>query len=188
MKSYSVVECATFRLLELLSSTFISTGYSTKVTVSWTILMRWQILARPRVGIRSLWRDIQACFDYFLLLYTQFHELSHIVTAFTIYHQGFFHSVRRNPSLNCFHRRRSLAILAHAVPRWRTRLSLHLVLGLPCRLVHSRGVHSVTLLVHLLSLKRAMCPAHPCIPFLSLHGHVQPLAHVTELPTATILA
>ena len=85
---------------------------------------------------------------------------------FTIYHQGFFHSVRRNPSLNCFHRRRSLAILGHAVPRWRTRLSLHLVLGLPCRLVHSRGVHYVTLLVHLLSLKRAMCPAHPCIPFL----------------------
>ena len=85
---------------------------------------------------------------------------------FTIYHQGFFHSVRRNPSLNCFHRRRSLAILGHAVPRWRTRLSLHLVLGLPCRLVHSRGVHSVTLLVHLLSLNRAMCPAHPCIPFL----------------------
>ena len=85
---------------------------------------------------------------------------------FTIYHQGFFRSVRRNPSLNCFHIRRSLAIIGHAVPRWRTRLSLHLVLGLPCRLVHYRGVHSVTLLVHLLSLKRAMCPAHPCIPFL----------------------
>ena len=50
--------------------------------------------------------------------------------------------------------------------RWRIRLSLHLVLGLPCRLVHSRGVHSVTLFVHLLSLNRAMCPAHPCIPFL----------------------
>ena len=39
-------------------------------------------------------------------------------------------------------------------------------LGLPCRLVHSRGVHSVTLFVHLLSLNRAMCPAHPRIPFL----------------------
>ena len=38
--------------------------------------------------------------------------------------------------------------------------------GLPCRLVHSRGVHSVTRFVHLLSLNRAMCPAHPCIPFL----------------------
>ena len=37
-------------------------------------------------------------------------------------------------------------------------LSFHLVLGLPCRLVHSRGVHSVNLLVHLLSLNRAMCP------------------------------
>ena len=85
---------------------------------------------------------------------------------FNIYHQGLFHSVRRNPSLNCFHRRRSLPILAHAGPRWRIRLSLHLILGLPCRLVHSRGVHSVTLLVHLLSLKRAMCPAHPYIPFL----------------------
>ena len=31
-------------------------------------------------------------------------------------------------------------------------LSLHLVLGLPCRLVHSRGDHSVTIVVHLLSL------------------------------------
>ena len=39
-------------------------------------------------------------------------------------------------------------------------------LGLPCHLVHSRGVHSVTLLVHLLSLNRAMCPAHQWIPFL----------------------
>ena len=55
----------------------------------------------------------------------------------TIYHQGFFHSVRRNPSLNCFHRRRSLAILGHAGPKWRIRLSIHLILGLPCRLVHS---------------------------------------------------
>ena len=76
------------------------------------------------------------------------------------------HSVRRTLSLNCLHRRRSLAILGHAGPKWRMTLSLHLVLGLPCRLVHCRGVHSVTLLVHLLSLNRAMCPAHPCIPFL----------------------
>ena len=35
----------------------------------------------------------------------------------TIYHQGFFHSARRNPSLKCFHRRRSLVILGHAGPR-----------------------------------------------------------------------
>ena len=84
----------------------------------------------------------------------------------TIYHQGFFHSVRRNPSLNCLHRRRFLAILGHAGPRWRIRLSLHLVLGLPCRLVHSRHVHSVTIFVHMLAFNRAMCPAHPCI-----HGH-----------------
>ena len=33
-------------------------------------------------------------------------------------------------------------------------------LGIPCRLVHSRGVHSVTLLVHLLCLNRAICPAY----------------------------
>ena len=70
----------------------------------------------------------------------------------TIYHQDLFHSVRRNPSLNCLHRRRSLAILGHEGPRWWIRLSLHLVLGLPCRLFHSRGVHSVTLFVHLLSV------------------------------------
>ena len=87
-------------------------------------------------------------------------------TKFTIYHQGFFQSVRRNPSLNCLHRRRSLAILGHAGPGCRIRLSLHLVLGLPCRLAHSRGVHSVTRLVHLLSLNRAMCHTHQCIPFL----------------------
>ena len=84
----------------------------------------------------------------------------------SFHHQGLFHSERRNPSLNCFHRRRSLAIIGHAGPRWRIRLSLHLVLGLPCRLVHYCGVHSVTLLLHLLSLNRAMCPAHPCILFL----------------------
>ena len=88
------------------------------------------------------------------------------VYIYIFYHQGFFHSVRRNPSLNCLHRCRSLAILGHEGPRWWIRLSLHLVLGLPCRLFHSRGVHSVTLFVHLLSLTRAMCPAHPCIPFL----------------------
>ena len=90
-------------------------------------------------------------------------EFSYIVV---IYHlpPGFISL--HNPSLNCFHTRRSLAILGHTGPRWRMRLSLHLILGLPCRLVHSRGVHTVTLSVHLLSFNRAMCPAHPCIPFL----------------------
>ena len=78
----------------------------------------------------------------------RFHPLCFWYLPFTIHHHGYFHSVRRNPSLKCFHRRRSLAILGHAGPRWRITLSLHVVLGLPCRLVHSRGVHSVTLLVH----------------------------------------
>ena len=93
---------------------------------------------------------------YYLQVINVYNNYDDDFEEFTIYHQGFFHSVRRNPSLNCFHRHRSLAILGHAVPMWRTRLSLHLVLGLPCRLVHSRGVHAVTLLVHLLSLKRAV--------------------------------
>ena len=108
------------------------------------------------------WREFAKCrFVHFPSFFSV-----HVDTyAFTT---SFFHSVRRNPSLNRLHRHRSLAILGHAGPRWRIRLSLHLVLGLPCRLVHSRGVHSVTLFVHLilLSLNRAMCPAHPCIPFL----------------------
>ena len=88
--------------------------------------------------------------------------------SLTIYHQGFFHSVRRNLSLNCLHRHRSLAIPGHAGPKWRIRLSLHLVLGLPCRLVHSFSwCPSVTLFIHLLSLNRTtMYPANPCIPFL----------------------
>ena len=80
-----------------------------------------------------------------------------IIYLLTIYHQGFFDSVMRNHGWTV-HRRRSLAILGHAGLTWRMRLSLHLVSGLPCRLVHSPGVHSVTLIVHLLSLNRAMCP------------------------------
>ena len=66
------------------------------------------------------------------------------------YHQDLFHS------LHCLHRHRSLAIIDHAEPRWRIRLSLHHVLGLPCRLVHSSGVHSVTPLVH--TSKEPVCP------------------------------
>ena len=116
----------------------------------------------PTTCLQALYR-YNECSDW---LANSTKRKSDLLLTFTIYHQGFFHSVRRNPSLNCLHRRRSLAILGHEGPRWWIRLSLHLVLGLPCRLFHSRGVHSVTLFVHLLSLNRAMCPAHPCIPFL----------------------
>ena len=42
------------------------------------------------------------------------HGITDTVATTTIYHQGLFHSVKRNPSLNCLHRRRSLAILGHA--------------------------------------------------------------------------
>ena len=48
--------------------------------------------------------------------------------------------------MNRLHGRRPLAILGNEGPRCRTRLYLHFVLGLPCRLVHSRGVHSVVTL------------------------------------------
>ena len=90
-------------------------------------------------------------------------------TSFTIYHsgtyhQGLFHYIRRNPSLYCIHRRQFLAIIGHAGPRWRIRLSLRLVLCLPCRLVHSRGVHSVTLFVHLFSLNRQCVPPIDIFP------------------------
>ena len=46
------------------------------------------------------------------------------------------------PSLNCLQRRRYLTIHGHEEPRWQMRFSLHLLLGLPCRLVHSRSVRS----------------------------------------------
>ena len=81
--------------------------------------------------------------------------------SLTIYHLSGFLSLRKEEPLP-----ELFPQTPHTGPRWRIRLSLHPVLGLPCRLVHSRGVHSVTLLVHLLSLNRTMYPAHPCIPFL----------------------
>ena len=93
------------------------------------------------------------------------HDGALYILPLIIHHEGFLHSVSKN-SLSYLHRRRSLAILGRAGPCWRMRLLLHFVLGLPCRLVHSRGAHSVTLLINLLSLNRTMCPAHPCIPFL----------------------
>ncbi len=80
-----------------------------------------------------------------------------IIYHFTIYHQGFFHSVRMNPSMNCLHRRQSLVdIIGHAGPRWWIRLSLHLVLGLmaPCQ-VHghdNNGIHSAVKLNRQLAL------------------------------------
>ena len=71
-------------------------------------------------------------------------KLEVIVHFFTIYHTGFFHTVMRNPSLNCLQRRRSLAIIGHAGPRWRISwLSILFRSSLPscpfssCPLCHS---------------------------------------------------
>ena len=58
-----------------------------------------------------------------------------------------FLSLCKEEPLNCFHRCQSLAILGQAGPWWQSKFYLHHVFGLPCRLVNSRGFHSVTLLV-----------------------------------------
>ena len=84
----------------------------------------------------------------------------------TIYHQGFFHSVRRNPSLNCLHRRQSLAILVHAGPRWRIGPK---VVSLSCyrsSLPSCPFSWCPLFFGHMLSLNLAICSAHPGIPFL----------------------
>ena len=79
----------------------------------------------------------------------------------SVYHlpPGFLSLRKDSLSLNCLHRRPYLGTIC-------TRLSLRLVLGLPCRLVNSRCVHAVTLIAHMLHLNRATCPEHPCNPFL----------------------
>ena len=87
----------------------------------------------------------------------------------TIYHQDFFHSVRRHLSLNRLHRHRCLAILGHAGPRWRIRLSLHniIVLVFPAVLaILVVSTLSLFMSISKLSLNRARCLAQPCIPFL----------------------
>ena len=126
------------------------------------------------------------------------HSIDDLLFRCIVYHlpPGLYHSVRRNPSLNCLHRHRSLASVGHAKRRWWVRMSLHLVLCLPSRLVHSRGVHAVTLIVHLLSLNRAglHCKnwfvvdivndchrgAHDCA-----HDHVA-ISSVRDLVTVTV--
>ena len=55
------------------------------------------------------------------------------------------------------------------------RLCLHLVFGLPCRLVNSRSVHSVTVIVHLLSLNRATCPSQSCILLVTSMMSLKPV-------------
>ena len=63
----------------------------------------------------------------------------------TIFDQGFYRSVMRNPSLDCPNRHQPLASLGHLGGAW------------GCCLFHSRGVHSVNLFVRMLSLKCAIC-------------------------------
>ena len=72
----------------------------------------------------------------------------------------------RNPSLDFNQLYLSWAIRYRVRPTWYMRSSLHLVLGLPLGLFCSRGVHSVVLMVHLLSCSLATCPAHLCLDIL----------------------
>ena len=56
----------------------------------------------------------------------------------TIYHQGLYHSISRNPLLEELSPQTQVS--DYSWPHW---MSLHLVLGLSCHLVHSRSLHSV---------------------------------------------
>ncbi len=79
---------------------------------------------------------------------------------------GHCHSELRSPSVECIQWHLSLAVLDHVGPRCLLKLSRHLVFGRPGFLVHSLGVHSVTRIVHLLSVNHTTCPAHRCLGFL----------------------
>ena len=81
---------------------------------------------------------------------------------FTIYHlPPWFLSLRKEEPLPELSPQTPVSSYTwHPGPRWRIRLSLNLVLGHLCRLVHSRGVHPVTVSVYILYLNRA----HPCMP------------------------
>ena len=105
------------------------------------------------------------CTVSFLLSRTWTHPfqnpyLSVSVLDILVYHlpSGFLSFSKKEPLPELFPQTPDSSYSWPRRTRWWIRLSLHLVLGLPCRLVYSRGIYSVTLIVHLLSLNRAMCP------------------------------
>ena len=81
------------------------------------------------------------------------------------HHQGVFLSLRRNSSLHALHNFLSFAMWLHVGPTYRIKSSHHLVLGRPRGLLCPRGIHSVTLIAHLLSLLLATWPPI-CVCFL----------------------
>lgn len=60
----------------------------------------------------------------------------------------------------------SLAILDHVVPRYQLRSSCHFAFGDLLAIFLCYDVHSVTLILHLLSLRQKTWPAYLCFPFL----------------------
>ena len=72
----------------------------------------------------------------------------------------------RNPSLDFTYLYLSWAVGCQVRPMWCMRSSFHLVLGLPLGLFCSRGVHSVVLMVYLLSCSLTTCSAHLCLDVL----------------------
>ena len=79
-----------------------------------------------------------------------------------------FLSLRRNPSLHACHNFLSLAMWLQVGPTYWIKSSHHLVLGRPRGLLFPWGIHSVILIVHLLSRLLATWPAHLCLLSLML--------------------
>ena len=82
--------------------------------------------------------------------------------------QGVSLSLRRNPSLHACHNFLSLAMWLQVGPTYWIKSSHHLVLGRPRGLLFPWGIHSVILIVHLLSRLLATWPAHLCLLSLML--------------------
>ena len=104
--------------------------------------------------------------DWFKFIVDAMYIIHYIYILIIIITQGVFLSLRRNPSLHALHNFLSFAMWLHVGPTYWIKLSHHLVLGRPRDLLFPRSIHSVTLIVHLLSRLLATWPTNLC--FLSL--------------------
>ena len=106
----------------------------------------------------------QVCYRVQLLSFLAYNK-SFIIIIIT---QGVSLSLRRNPSLHACHNFLSLAMWLQVGPTYWIKSSHHLVLGRPRGLLFPWGIHSVILIVHLLSRLLATWPAHLCLLSLML--------------------
>ena len=86
-----------------------------------------------------------------------------VVVVVIIIIQGVALSPRRNRSLHALHNFLSFAMRLQVGPTYRIKSLHHLVLGRPRGLLCPRGIHSVTLIIHLLSCLLATYPTHLCL-------------------------